>query len=468
MAHMRRKVLVFWYLDGKRVPSGTPGAEKRKTLSECWYAFGLRKLPIKLGRDRKASQRLFEELIRDQERGEAGLPLETVKLASLEEYLGRFAADVRDGLASRTHRRNVPTSAQADLVIARVRTLLEGIGARAVSDLDPRTVNQWLRDNVRAGTLSAQTASFYLSALRRFAWWLSRQRVGIRADLFADLPGFQPHAHRTRERGALIAEEVGRLLAEARSSPVVMRKLSGLERHWLYRLALATGFRVQELARLTISSFQLEQAPPLVQLPARSTKSKRVAVQPLPVGLVPELRDWLATRPAIGPIWPRGSWSRKAAEVLAVDLEAAKVPQEVPGPHGLMVRDFHSLRHTYVTWLMQSGASPKDVQELARHSSAELTLGVYSHASSERLASAVNALPLGSAIDPEEQAMADKFSKQAVERAKQDQLLLVCLEINGKYAKRDSWRVSGAVGPETRELVYNLLNHLADPERRAK
>jgi hypothetical protein len=54
------------------------------------------------------------------------------------------------------------------------------------------------------------------------------------------------------------------------------------------------------------------------------------------------------------------------------DLEAAGM--EDAGDYGL-----HCLRHTYVSMLVQSGASIKVVQTLARHHDAAMTLGIYSH-----------------------------------------------------------------------------------------
>jgi site-specific recombinase XerD len=55
--------------------------------------------------------------------------------------------------------------------------------------------------------------------------------------------------------------------------------------------------------------------------------------------------------------------------------------------------DFHSLRHSYISRLVQSGASPKVAQTLARHSTVKLTLGRYAHVGLYDLASAVNGLP---------------------------------------------------------------------------
>src|SRR5262249_56671488 len=55
--------------------------------------------------------------------------------------------------------------------------------------------------------------------------------------------------------------------------------------------------------------------------------------------------------------------------------------------------DFHALRHTYISRIVQSGASAKTAQTLARHSTVQLTLGRYAHASLLDLSAAVSALP---------------------------------------------------------------------------
>ncbi|MEM1485567.1 tyrosine-type recombinase/integrase [Oscillospiraceae bacterium PP1C4] len=44
---------------------------------------------------------------------------------------------------------------------------------------------------------------------------------------------------------------------------------------------------------------------------------------------------------------------------------------------------FHTLRHTYTSRLLASGAAPKDVQELLGHSDINTTLNIYAHASNE-------------------------------------------------------------------------------------
>jgi integrase len=58
------------------------------------------------------------------------------------------------------------------------------------------------------------------------------------------------------------------------------------------------------------------------------------------------------------------------------------------------VLDLHALRHTYGTRLVAAGVDIKTVQTLMRHSTPEMTLGIYVHSDRTRLATAVTQLPM--------------------------------------------------------------------------
>jgi integrase len=75
--------------------------------------------------------------------------------------------------------------------------------------------------------------------------------------------------------------------------------------------------------------------------------------------------------------------------------------------------DFHAFRHGFISAVVQSGASVKVAQELARHASPMLTIGRYVHARLQDLRGAVEALPIASAI------LADTSNGEAQHKAQQ-------------------------------------------------
>ena len=54
--------------------------------------------------------------------------------------------------------------------------------------------------------------------------------------------------------------------------------------------------------------------------------------------------------------------------------------------------DFHSNRHTFITNLSLVGVSPRDAQELARHSDVRLTMNLYTHVNMQDKARAIGQL----------------------------------------------------------------------------
>lgn len=81
---------------------------------------------------------------------------------------------------------------------------------------------------------------------------------------------------------------------------------------------------------------------------------------------------------------------KRTAAMLMVDLEAAGIDYiDEAGAH----RDFHSLRHSYISALVRSGAHPKVCQELARHSTIAITMDKYSHVALETEIEALDKLP---------------------------------------------------------------------------
>ena len=155
-------------------------------------------------------------------------------------------------------------------------------------------------------------------------------------------------------------------------------------------VAVGAACALGELASLTTNSLGLEGDPPIVTVAAAFSKRSEDQ-QPIPDWLADRLRTWLADRRAVGDVrlWP-GSWPRRAAEMLRIDLEAAGIDyRDADG----RVFDFHALRHQYISNLAEAGVHPRTAQQLARHSSIELTMKRYTHLSLSNVAGAVDTIP---------------------------------------------------------------------------
>jgi integrase len=240
---------------------------------------------------------------------------------------------------------------------------------------------------------SVGTTNQYAMHLKVFGNWLVRPGRRLAANPFLDLEAGNESADRRHDRRELTAEELRHLLEVTRASGRVFRGLDGEARFVLYATACATGFRAGGLAGLTPECFDLDGRTPTVTLPVRSDKSRRGKLQPLPGDVAELLRGWLAGKPAGQPVWP-GKWAsqRSAALMLRRDLNAAGIPFVIRGPDGPLYADFHALRHTYLTLGGRAGIDLRTLQELAGHSTADLTER-YTHVRLLDLAGAVEKLP---------------------------------------------------------------------------
>ncbi len=380
--------------------------KRRRKKSRTWHIRyytpdGVRHR-VKGYKDKKATETRAAELERRGLREAAGLtdPLDEHAKKPLAEH----AADFRRYLASKG---NTPDHVATTL--SRLFACLDGCRFVRITDLQPSAVVSFLAD-LRATGRSLKTANEYLAAAKSFTRWLWRdKRTAV--DPLAGLSRLASkgdvdvrHARRDFE-----PDELQRLLDAARQSPKPLRRLSGIDRYFLYLTACATGFRAKELASLLPDSFDLKRASPTVRADSACTKNKKQAVQPLPADVATALTGYLRDKPAGVPVWP-GEWKKKAFLMIQADLKEARriwLSEAQNGPErerreqsGFLAyvdaegryADFHALRHSYITAIGKTGAAPKVHQELARHSTYALT-GRYTHARLHDLAATVAALP---------------------------------------------------------------------------
>ncbi len=387
----------YWSVDPKT-------GERVQRETDNWYTkikdeFGVWQR-VTLCSDKTIAGLMADDLKRKAMKCQAGLadPYEAHRKRRLSEHLDDFEKSLE-------HKGNTATHCQQ--ATNRARRIIDDCGFRRMDDLSASRVQRALAELKRAG-LSQQTVNFHLQAIKQFCRWLvADRRMG--ENPLAHLQGGNVKLDVRLERRELADDEIRWFLESARTGSECFG-LTGFQRYALYATAMGTGLRASELASLTPESFDFEALT--VRIAAANEKARRGDVIPLPPDLVELLRPWLKTMPPTKRIWP-GKWAqhKHASKFVQHDLKAARDEwlSEATDPaereardksdflnyrnHDNQQSDFHSLRHTYLSRLGRSGASPKVMQKLARHSTVELTLGRYTHAGLFDLSSAVNALP---------------------------------------------------------------------------
>jgi integrase len=371
--------------DGKVVPKGTPGARKVIEKSKNWYGRvpGQSKLEP-LCTNRGAAEQMLNSLRRDAALAGVGIVDEYAphRGRPLADHLAEWEADLRARGDTANH---------VGQITSRARWVLGHCGFTRMAHLSAPAVQSALAHLRGHLGRSEQTCNHHLRAIKQFARWLVKNNRTAKNPL-ADLSAGNVQTDRRHDHADLSPDELGAVLDAARRSVRTFRGLSGVDRFHLYLAASRTGFRCQELASLTPQSFELDTRPPAAVLAARFSKNRRPARQPLPPDLVDAMRGYLKGRSSIEPVWP-GTWWRRGAEMLRIDLGAAGIAYEVEVADGMAYRDFHGLRHTYITGLERAGVSVKTAQELARHGDVRLTLNLYTHKTLFDLGAAVEQLP---------------------------------------------------------------------------
>ena len=160
-------------------------------------------------------------------------------------------------------------------------------------------------------------------------------------------------------------------------------------------VAANTGLRASELASLTLESSGLSGSRATVRCQAGYTKNGQEAVLPVRSDIAEKLRRWLADKPAGRRLWD-GEWAsqRHDAEMIQVDPPSPRLRRGKPDGRGRRVRGRQRpirglprpAAHVYLqprtrrqVLSSSKGVHPRNAQALARHSTIDLTMNVYTH-----------------------------------------------------------------------------------------
>lgn len=261
-----------------------------------------------------------------------GRPLTYGLAEALERWLREDAATLRSA-------RDLENKARMLMPYCTGRTIEE------IGDVAQRCARDWLTQGLTPATVNRRLAILRrVGNLAHRRWGWSDIALGARVRM---IPG-------ERARHVYLSpEDVHRLAAAARD-PRVRDAII---------LAAYTGLRRGELLALTADALRDGI------LYIRTGKTQRMRAVPLPA-------------PAREIALPLGLTAHELRGEFDRARERARMPH---------VR-FHDLRHTYASWLVQSGAPLAAVRDLLGHASIATT-GRYSHLATADLAAAIERLP---------------------------------------------------------------------------
>ncbi|MFQ5735052.1 MAG: tyrosine-type recombinase/integrase, partial [Planctomycetaceae bacterium] len=303
---------------------------------------------------------------------------------SVESHLADYEAKLR--AANRTEKHVAGTARM-------IRAVAEFAGFQTAADVNADGVNRYA-GKLKDEGLSARTIQSHLTAIKSFVKWLTENHK-LPRDPLASVKKPNPKADRRKERRMLTPDEWRRL--ETATLEPEQYGMTAPQRLLLYRTAIQTGLRSNELRSLTRGRLFLDAEPPYITCKAGSTKNRKDARQYIQPELAAELRAAIATKAPKAPLFNMPH-TTNVARMLRDDLSAArkawlKESRRDPDKYSrreqddfLAARnhdgesiDFHSLRHTCGAWLAMSGVHPKVVQTVMRHSSITLTMDTYGH-----------------------------------------------------------------------------------------
>ncbi len=273
----------------------------------------------------------------------------------------------------------------SDISLSAIQQKISGLQNQVevveMKNIDGKKVKKRKLKNL--GEASTKTKNYYIKSLKQFGSWMVNDRRVSESPL-QYLQNISSVGTERHPRRSLDIDEARRLLETTQAAPERFG-MTGYERALLYRLAIETGLRANELRNLTISSFDLKACT--IMAVAAYGKNRKEYTLPPKEDTATVLKGFSAGKmPGVKAL----RVPDKPVDMLRPDLEDAKIPYvDDAGRYAV----FHALRHTTGSFLVASGAHPKVVQSIMRHSDMNLTMGRYTHVFSGQESKAVAKLP---------------------------------------------------------------------------
>lgn len=271
-----------------------------------------------------------------------------------------------------------------------INGMVEFSKCEKLSQLDADCVSRYAVHLEKSKGLSARVVQAMITACKYFSkWCVQTGRLG--SDPLAYIKKPSPKQDRRLKRRMILPKEWS-WLKEATVNGPELGGMTGVERCLLYRTAIETGLRANELRNLTKGKLHRGY----IVVPGSLTKNKKEAKQFISEGLEFDLRKLASRKTAATPLFSIRDLNR-LSDVIRADLANAKrayvaaarnADEKIERAEDSFLAvcndegeeiTFHSLRHTCGAWLALDGQPVKLIQEVMRHSTVELTIGTYGH-----------------------------------------------------------------------------------------
>jgi integrase len=248
----------------------------------------------------------------------------------------------------------------------RIESLCKTLKWKLLDDVRPSAFQHWRSSapiNPRTKrVLSAKTLNEYLISINAFFEWAQKLGYADRNPL-KFVEKVETRGHEVKKRRAWSDEEFSRFMAEAPQNRHDYRSAVYLMR-W-------TGLRKNEVQTLTWGDVFLDGEQSFLIVRAgrsKNHKEERLPILENVVDFLKRLRpeEVESSRPVL-------SYKIPASEQLRRDQERMGIKYRTE----IGDLDFHSLRHTFGTWLVSEGIDLKQVQMLMRHSDINMTANRY-------------------------------------------------------------------------------------------
>ncbi len=264
-----------------------------------------------------------------------------------------------------------------------IRNRLTSMEATLLRDIDADALDV-LRAHLEANGYAAATVRHALGLMRRI-WNWAAERYG--PAWTAQMPANPT----TRISMPRVSNRRLRYLSERESHDLLaMAKREYPFMHDIIYLGLYTGLRRNEIRDALVGHVDLHARQVNVVDPKSGSIIESVTI---PNHVVPVLTPWVDRRRLEAPLFP----GAKGGLFHAISAEFRRLADMTGLNDGVTDRryrvTFHTLRHTYVSWLVMAGVDLATVKRMARHRSFEMTLR-YAHLAPDGKHQAAGLLPV--------------------------------------------------------------------------